>query len=122
MGPGVAMTPRGTYAAMAVYALNGLLGSVDVEGGVWQSPSGPPLAAFPKSDAYVDDIAKAGSKGKKLDGRGDKDMPAMMGAKPGTGVVTNNVANGMLKDPGATKVLISTWSNFAFSATGTQRW
>ena len=58
MGPGVAMTPRGTYAAMAVYALNGLLGSIDVEGGVWQSPSGPPLAAFPKADAYVDDIAK----------------------------------------------------------------
>jgi anaerobic selenocysteine-containing dehydrogenase len=27
MGPGVAMTPRGTYAAMAVHALNGLLGS-----------------------------------------------------------------------------------------------
>jgi anaerobic selenocysteine-containing dehydrogenase len=48
MGPGVAMTPRGTYAAMAVHALNGLLGSIDVEGGVWQSPSGPPLAAFPQ--------------------------------------------------------------------------
>jgi anaerobic selenocysteine-containing dehydrogenase len=122
MGPGVAMTPRGTYASMAVYALNGLLGSIDVEGGVWQSPSGPPLAAFPKSDAYVDDIAKAGSKGKKLDGRGDKDMPAMMGAKPGTGVVTNNVANGMLKDPGACKVFISSWSNFNFSATGAGRW
>ena len=122
MGPGVAMTPRGTYAAMAVYALNGLLGSIDVEGGVWQSPSGPPLGAFPKSDAYVDDIAKAGSKGKKLDGRGDKDMPAMMGAKPGTGVVTNNVANGMLKDPGACKVFISSWSNFNFSATGADRW
>ena len=30
MGPGVAMTPRGTYAAMAVYALNGILGSLDI--------------------------------------------------------------------------------------------
>ena len=48
MGPGAAMHPRGTYSAMAVHALNGLLGSIDVEGGVWQSPSGPPLAAFPK--------------------------------------------------------------------------
>src|SRR5512145_2487276 len=47
MGPGAAMMPRGTYAAMAVHALNGLVGSVDVEGGVWQSPSGPPLAKFP---------------------------------------------------------------------------
>ena len=41
MGPGVAMNPRGTYAAMAVHALNGLLGSIDVEGGVWQSSSVP---------------------------------------------------------------------------------
>jgi anaerobic selenocysteine-containing dehydrogenase len=122
MGPGVAMTPRGTYAAMAVYALNGLLGSIDVEGGVWQSPSGPPIGAFPKADAYVDDLAKEKGHGKKLDGRGAKDMPAMMNAKPGSGVVTNNVANGMLKDPGAVKVFISSWSNFNFSGTGAERW
>ena len=51
MGPGVAMTPRGTYAAMAVHALNGLLGSIDVEGGVCRVSS-VPIAAFPKSDAY----------------------------------------------------------------------
>jgi anaerobic selenocysteine-containing dehydrogenase len=122
MGPGVAMTPRGTYTAMAVYAINGLLGSVDVEGGVWQSPSGPSLGAFPKSDAYVDALAKEKGAGKKLDGRGAKDMPAMMNARPGSGVVTNNVANGMLKDPGAVKVFISSWNNFNFSCTGAQRW
>jgi len=121
MGPGVAMNPRGTYAAMAVHALNGLCGSVDVEGGMLQSSS-VPMGHFPKADAYVDDIAKGASKHKKLDGRGAKDMPAMMGAKPGSGVVTNNVANGMLKDPGAVKVLISTWSNFSFSATDPTRW
>lgn len=121
MGPGVAMAPRGTYAAMAVHALNGILGSIDVEGGVWQSSS-VPIAAFPKPDAYVDDLAKEMSKGKKIDGRGAKDMPAMMNAVPGSGVVTNNVANGLLKDPGAIKVFMSTWSNFNFSATGAQRW
>ena len=121
MGPGVAMNPRGTYAAMAVHALNGLVGSIDVEGGTLQSSS-VPIAAFPKSDAYVDDIAKGASKHKKIDGRGAKDMPAMMNARPGSGVVTNNVANGMLKDPGAVKVLISTWSNFSFSATDPDRW
>jgi anaerobic selenocysteine-containing dehydrogenase len=49
-------------------------------------------------------------------------MPAMMSAKPGSGVVTNNVANALLKDPGAIKVFLSTWSNFVFSATGAQRW
>jgi anaerobic selenocysteine-containing dehydrogenase len=121
MGPGVAMSPRGTYAAMAVYALNGLLGSIDVEGGVWQGSS-VSLAKFPKADAYIDEAAKTASKNKKLDGRGAKDMPAMMGAKPGSGVVTNNVANGMLKDPGAVKVMIASWSNFNFSCTGADRW
>lgn len=122
MGPGVAMTPRGTYASMAVYALNGILGSIETEGGVFQSSSSP-TEKFPAiSDNFIDELAKKSSKGKKLDGRGAKDMPAMMSAKPGSGVVTNNVANGMLKDPGAVKVFISTWSNFVFSSTGTQRW
>jgi anaerobic selenocysteine-containing dehydrogenase len=122
MGPGVGMTPRGTYASMAVYALNGLLGSVDVEGGVWQSPSSPPLAATPKADAYVDALATTAGKGKKLDGRGDKDMPAMMNAKTGSGVVLNNLANAMLKDPGAVKVLMASWANLNFSCTGADRW
>jgi len=121
MGPGVAMNPRGTYAAMAVYALNGLLGSIDAEGGVWQASSSL-TGRFPSSDAYVDDLAKAAVKGKKLDGRGEKDMPAMMNARPGSGVVTNNVANGLLKDPGACKVFLSSWSNFNFSCTDPKRW
>ena len=121
MGPGVAMTPRGTYAAMAVYALNGILGSIETEGGVFQSSS-VPEEKFPKPDAFIDEMAKHHGHGKKIDGRGAKDMPAIMSAKAGSGVVTNNVANGLLKDPGAIKVFISTWSNFAFSATGAQRW
>jgi anaerobic selenocysteine-containing dehydrogenase len=121
MGPGVAMNPRGTYAAMAVHALNGLVGSIDVEGGTLQGSS-VPIGAFPKSDAYLDDVAKAAGKQKKIDGRGEKDMPAMMNARPGSGVVTNNIANGMLKDPGAVKVLISSWSNFNFSCTDPARW
>ena len=122
MGPGAAMMPRGTYAAMAVHALNGLLGSIDVEGGVLQTAGGVPIGAFPKSDAYLDDVAKGAGKFKKLDGRGEKDMPAMMNARPGSGVVTNNIANGMLKDPGACKVLMVSWCNFNFSCTGADRW
>ena len=134
MGPGVAMAPRGTYAAMAVYALNGLLGSIDTEGGVMQSSSAP-VEKFPKLDTFIDEIAKHHGHGKKIDGRGAKDMPAIMGGyekktdKDGketesamAGVVTNNVANALLKDPGAIKVFLSTWSNFVFSATGSQRW
>lgn len=121
MGPGVAMTPRGTYAAMAVYALNGILGSIETEGGVMQSSSAP-VEKFPAMDKFIDEMAKHSGHGKKIDGRGAKDMPAMMAAKPGSGVVTNNVANALLKDPGAIKVFLSTWSNFVFSATGSQRW
>ncbi len=49
-------------------------------------------------------------------------MPAMMNARPGSGVVTNNIANGMLKDPGAVKVLLSSWTNFNFSCTDPARW
>ena len=121
MGPGVAMNPRGTYAAMSVHALNGLLGSIDVEGGVWQASS-VPVARFPAMDKYLDDVAKGAGKFRKIDGRGAKDMPAMMNARPGSGVVTNNVANEMLKDPGAVKLFISSWSNFNFSCTGADRW
>jgi anaerobic selenocysteine-containing dehydrogenase len=122
MGPGVAMSPRGTYAAMAVYALNGILGSIETEGGVMQS-SGAPVEKFPEiKKPFIDELAEHHGHGKKIDGRGAKDMPAMMSAKPGSGVVTNNVANALLKDPGAIKVFISSWSNFVFSATGAQRW
>ena len=121
MGPGVAMNPRGTYAAMAVHALNGLLGSVDAEGGSMQSQS-LSLGKFPSFDAYLDEVAKAGGKQKKIDGRGEKNMPAMMNAQPGSGVVTNNVANRMLKDPGAVKVMLASWNNFSFSCTQPERW
>jgi len=121
MGPGAAMHPRGTYTAMAVHALNGLLGSIDAEGGVLQELK-PPIAAFAKIDDYKDEDAKHFGHEKKIDGRGNIDMPAMMKGKAGSGVVTNNVANGMLKDPEAIKVFISSWSNFNFSATGAQRW
>lgn len=135
MGPGVAMSPRGTYASMFVYALNGILGSIETEGGVFQSSSAPGTK-FPEiGDKFLDETAKKFGKEKKLDGRGAKDMPAIMGGfdskkdkdgkvteSPKAGVVTNNVANGILKNPGAVKVFIGTWNNFNFSCTGVGRW
>jgi len=121
MGPGVAMTPRGTYSSMAVYALNGVLGSIETEGGVF--PYGSlPAGKYPKVDGFIDELAKKHGKGKVIDGRGDRDMPVVVHGQIGKGVVTNNAANGMLKDPGAVKIFISNWSNFAFSCTGAQRW
>lgn len=121
MGPGVGMNPRGTYASMAVYALNGLLGSIDAPGGVLQTQS-LPLGKFPALDDFLDETAKKFGKEKKIDGRGAKNMPAIMGGPGKTGVVTNNVANGMLKDPGAIKVILSSWTNFNFSCSGAHRW
>lgn len=135
MGPGAAMQVRGTYAAMSVYALNGILGSIETEGGVLQSSSSP-TTKFPDAKKYIDELAEHHGHGKKLDGRGSKDMPAIMGGfdtikdkdgkvkeeKAKANVVTNYVATGMLKNPGACKVFISTWSNFNFSGTGAQRW
>jgi hypothetical protein len=42
---------------MIVHALNGLVGSIDNEGGVWQSSS-VPVAKFPSADKYVDALAQ----------------------------------------------------------------
>jgi anaerobic selenocysteine-containing dehydrogenase len=115
MGPGVAMWPRGTYAAMAVHALNGLLGSIDAEGGVWEGASGPKLNKFPSTEKFIDEVAK---KGYKNHGhvRGHKDMPGLQVAP------INHVPNFLLKNPGAIKMVISSWSNFNHSATGADRW
>jgi len=116
MGPGAAMWPRGTYAAMAVHALNGLLGSIDVEGGVWESPSNPPLAKFPSTEKFIDELAKKGYKNHVTNARGHKDMPGLQVAP------INNVPNELLKHPEAIKVVLSTWSNFNHSGTGADRW
>ncbi len=122
LGPGAAMQPRGTYNAMAVHALSGLLGASDNEGGAIRSVK-VPTNNFPKFDAYIDETAKHYGHEKKIDGRGSKEMPAMMSGKPGSGVVTNNVANALLADkPYDIKMAVMTWNNFNFSCTGADRW
>ena len=121
-GPGPCMSPRGTYTAMAIYALNGLLGSIGNVGGVLRKNSSPSSNGIPAYSAYQDDIAKAGASNPKIDQRGTLAMPAMNKAS-GKGVVTNNVANAMLaKDPYEIKVAIGYWCNHAFSGTQPQRW
>lgn len=122
LGPGPAMSPRGSYTAMAIHALNGLLGSADNEGGTLRGPSFK-VGSTPAVDNYLDDIAKAGNSQKKIDGRGDIDMPAMASGKIGSGVVTANIANNLLKDkPYEIKMAIGYWCNFNFSVAGAQRW
>ncbi|MBC8414297.1 molybdopterin-dependent oxidoreductase, partial [bacterium] len=121
LGPGAAMHVRGAYSAMAIHALSGLLGSIDNEGGVLATAK-IPVAKLAKYDKYKDELAAKHSKIQKIDQRGTKAFPALNAGKSGGGVVTNNTANAMLKDPGSIKVAIGYMNNFTFSCTGAERW
>lgn len=122
LSPGASMQVRGAYSGMACHALNGLVGSVDNEGGTLQS-SKVPLGKAPAFDDYMDEIAKKGSKNKKIDQRGFKEFPALKKGKSGGGVVTNRAADGILnEDPYDIKVAIGYWNNFVFSCSETSRW
>ncbi|MBL7077428.1 MAG: molybdopterin-dependent oxidoreductase [Kiritimatiellae bacterium] len=122
MGPGAAMHVRGAYSAMAVHALNGLVGGIDHEGGVLASAS-IPVKKIPSYSAYQDELSQKNTKQKKIDQRGYKAFPAMKKGKPGSAVVTNNTANAMLaKDPYDIKMTIGYMNNFVFSNTGADRW
>ena len=122
MGPGAAMHVRGGYSAMAVHALNGLVGCIDHEGGVLASAS-IPVNKIPSYSKYQDELSQTNTKQKKIDQRGYKMFPAVKKGKPGSAVVTNNTANAMLaKDPYDIQVAIAYMNNFVFSNTGAQRW
>ncbi len=122
VGGGPVMQVRGGYSAMAAHALNGLVGSVDNVGGTLKSNKEYTLA-FPESDDFLDEIAKAGTKHKKIDQRGSKEFPALKEGKPGSAVVTNNAAEGILnEDPNEIKVAICYMNNFTFSCPQTERW
>ena len=122
MGPGAAMSVRGTYSAMAVHALNGLLGSIDNVGGP-TAGSKIPVKTIPSYGDYQDELARTHSKFPKIDRRGTKEFPALKKGKPGSGVVTNNVADSILnEDPYAVKMVMGYMNNFVFSCTGAKRW
>jgi anaerobic selenocysteine-containing dehydrogenase len=122
LGPGAGMHVRGAYSAMAVDSLNGLLGSMDNEGGP-MAASKIPVKKIPAFKKYQDALSKKHSKMQKIDQRGYKALPALAKGKSGGGVVTNNVASAMLaKDPYEIKLAIGYMNNFVFSSTGAQRW
>ncbi len=124
VGGGPAMQVRGAYSCMAAHALNGLVGSVDNVGGTLKANK-EYTGKFPKPDAFLDDIAKKSKakKYKKIDGRGTKGFPALKKGKPGSGVVTNNAADGIINGkPYDIKVAVCYMNNFAFSCPQTSRW
>ncbi|MBL6991420.1 MAG: molybdopterin-dependent oxidoreductase [Bacteriovoracaceae bacterium] len=122
LGPGACMHVRGAYSAMAIHALNGLVGSTDHKGGPFQYVK-QPVAKLPKYSKYQDKLAKKHSKMKKIDQRGFKNLPALKKGKSGGGVVTSNLCQGMLeKNPNEIKVAIGYMNNFVFSSAGTKDW
>ncbi|EMA46594.1 molybdopterin-dependent oxidoreductase [Halobiforma nitratireducens] len=129
LGGGPCMQIRGTYTAMAVHALNGLVGSVGNEGGTLYAPDDG-TASLPGPDEFTDEIAEEGlaypeehGTGDKIDQRGSLELPALKGGESGGGVVTNNAADGILEeDPMEIELLISYWNNYAFSNPESQRW
>ncbi len=119
---GPVMQVRGAYASMAAHALNGLVGSVDNVGGTLKANK-EYTQGFPSEKDFLDKVAKAGKKHKKIDHRGSKEFPALNGGKSGGGVVTNRAADGIIdEDPNEIKVAIGYMNNHAFSAPQTERW
>ncbi len=122
LGGGPCMQVRGGFTAMAVHALNGLVGAVDNVGGT-QKTNKEYTVKFPKEKAFMDDVAKKGKKNEKIDQRGRLHIPCLKKGKPGSGVITNNAAEGILdEDPYDIKVAIAYMNNFAFSAPQPERW
>jgi anaerobic selenocysteine-containing dehydrogenase len=122
VGGGPVMQVRGGYLSMATHALNGLVGAVDNVGGTL-APNKEYSGKFPGPGDYMDDIAKNGVKHEKIDQRGRLEFPAIKEGKPGSAVVTNNTAQGILdEDPYDIKVAIGYFNNFAFSCPGSERW
>jgi anaerobic selenocysteine-containing dehydrogenase len=122
LGGGPCMQVRGGYTAMAVHALNGIVGAVDNVGGTLKANK-EYTVKFPKPNDFMDDIAKKGKKHKKIDHRGRLAFPCLKKGKPGSGVITNNAADGILKDdPNEIKVAIGYMNNFSFSAPQPERW
>lgn len=116
------MQPRGSYASMATYALNGLTGGIDNEGGVLAYNSNN-YHGLPSHNDFIDSIAEEGNQKEKIDQRGRLEWPNLARGVSGGGVNTNNVADAMLdEDPYLPKVGMGYFANFNFSCPGTQRW
>jgi anaerobic selenocysteine-containing dehydrogenase len=122
LGGGPCMQVRGGFTSMAVHALNGIVGAVDNVGGTLKTNK-EYTKKFPKPDDFMDEIAKKGKKHEKIDQRGRLHIPCIKSGKPGSGVITNNAADGIInEDPNEIKVAVAYMNNFAFSAPQPERW
>ena len=122
VGGGPVMQVRGAYTAMAAHALNGLVGSVDNVGGTMKGNK-KFMDKWLDYKPFMDEVAKKGTKHKKIDQRGTKEFSALKGGKSGGGVVTNRCADAIIdEDPYDVKGTIGYFNNFAFSCPQSERW
>ncbi|OEH86640.1 dehydrogenase [Desulfuribacillus stibiiarsenatis] len=122
MGGGGVMQQRGAYNSMAIHALNGIVGSVEHEGGCG-FPSGATYGSFPAFAEFQTKEAAATAKHKKIDHRGRLEWANMPTGSVGGGVNTNRVADGILAaDPNEIKMAIGYWINLNFSCAENHRW
>ncbi|MCI2241155.1 molybdopterin-dependent oxidoreductase [Adlercreutzia faecimuris] len=122
ISPGVTMTPRGGYTGMACFALNGLAGSYETEGGILRSPSAP-TGHLADLYAYKDSKAKKALKKPKADQRQYFEFVSIEKAQASHNQNTNRIADAILaEEPYGLKMMIAYWNNWVFSCTGTARW
>lgn len=133
VGPGMTMQPRGVYGGWAAAALNGLVGSFDHKGGVLPSVGAsisPGVKALPVYTAsHQDAISTSGAGKKKVwyfespNTKAPLAEPQMTSSGVGGGKATNRVADAInAGTPYPINMIVSYWSNFAFSAVGSSRW
>ncbi|MCT8137014.1 molybdopterin-dependent oxidoreductase [Anaerobacillus sp. CMMVII] len=113
-GRGTGMRPNGAYCTYSVYVLNGLVGSIDVPGGIIY-PSGSTYAEDPIDHTVVmDDIANKGLEQPRIDNRRSKQFP-------NAGVVTAQLGEAILnEDPYNVEMILAYFNNFTFSIPNTK--
>lgn len=119
---GVTMTPRGGYTGMACFALNGLVGSYEAEGGLLRSASAP-TGHLADMYAYKDSKAKSALKKAKVDQRQFFEFVSIEKGEAGHNQNTNRIADAINSgDPYDLRMMISYWNNWVWSCPGTNRW
>ncbi|MBI2153365.1 MAG: molybdopterin-dependent oxidoreductase [Candidatus Rokubacteria bacterium] len=110
---GASMQTNGVYNRMAIHALNALVGSLEVSGGVIVQ-HGPPLTKWP--EVVLDEIAKGGGKQPRIDYAGTKKYPL-------AGKVYQDMPEMILGEgPYPLDTLLLYYTNPMFSTPDVRRW
>lgn len=128
--PGIAMFERGatcyvpgTYAGMAIHALNGLVGSVNTLGGISEIQAGPPFGSWPaKVEDYMDAVALTAWEIKKEIDPKTKKEKVELREKEKKFPKYQDVPDAHLKgDPYKASIIFTWMTNPAFSVANPQR-